>query len=120
MQQDILPPPVNAMGPEPTPGPSALEDHVSWAFIRANTLLATGPVLFWGLVLTDITADNTATVMNGVNAAAPHVVELALEITTQYMVPLFLPKPILLQFGLYITFGSTPLSCLVLFTPLPG
>jgi len=107
------------MGPEPSPGPLPPCPAVGWENITASDCLSRGPVLFWGLVL-NAAVPLTAIIHNGRNAIAPRVCSATTNPGVLVTILILLPKPILLQNGLYLELTAAPDDCLVLFDPLPS
>jgi hypothetical protein len=92
---------------------------VGWENITDSALLSRGPVLFWGLVLTDV-LEIWAVVYDGVNANGRRVCSVKTIVAAVGTAPLLLEKPLLFQNGLYVSLSAAPDDCLVLFDPLPS
>jgi hypothetical protein len=112
-------PPTPETGPEPTPAPSPTPCTTGWERIVATGLVSRGPVLFWGIVLSDA-ASIVATVYDGINALGRPVCSVQNLVAVVQTVPMLLPRPILLQDGLFVVLSAAPDDCLVLFDPLPN
>jgi hypothetical protein len=101
--------------PEPVEGPC----HLPFQRIEADTVISRAPVLFWGAILTsDGVGATEAIFYDGVNANGRRLFRLLALITAT--LPLILPKPILLEAGLYVDVGSNLGDLFVLYSPLPG
>ena len=105
-------------GPDATPAPSPSPCTTGWERIVASALLSPGPVLFWGIVLSDA-ASIVATVYDGPNAAGRPVCSAQNLVAVVQTVCIILERPILLQNGLFVNLSAAPDDCLVLFDPLP-
>jgi hypothetical protein len=118
MDEQSLPSSQVVPSPDPPPGPSPPCPAVGWEHIVASGALSLGPVLFWGIVLSDALAI-VATVYDGPNALGRPVCSAQTVAGVIQTVPILLEKPLLLQNGLFVNLSASPDNCLVLFDPLP-
>jgi len=109
----------NETSPSPPAGSSPPSPAVGWERIALSDCLARGPVLFWGIVLSDALAI-VATVYDGVNAAGRQVFSAQTVAGVTQTVPVLLTRPLLLQHGLFVGLSALPDDCLVLFESLPS
>ena len=98
--------------------PQAESPFPTWGAIAstrvdADTLIARGPVLFWGVILSATAAATALNLRNGQDVLAPIKWDLEAEATVSTVV--LLPRPVLFEFGIFADVDANILSAIVLF-----
>jgi hypothetical protein len=94
------------------------EQRIAWQRIAADTFVTRGPILLWGAMLYS-SVDCLATLYEGANTSGRRITSLYVDATTHFTDRFLLPKPILLEDGLYVDVSVAPDDLILFYEHVP-
>jgi hypothetical protein len=97
---------------------------IAWTRVTADTVVAVGPLLFYGLIMTTSAIACTVDVFDGSNTLGRRVMRAAhsyqdpATVDRASSLPCFLPAPILLERGLFLDLASNVTEVTVFYRPI--